>query len=100
MVMVMMSLYQYKYIKYKWKNETCWNYSKNGEEGIRKITEGVDSTTIYCKTFVNVTVYSQDDNNMAIKEYKKQVMRINFKRKTKWKKLCKNKRNIPKIEEI
>jgi hypothetical protein len=33
---------------------TCWNYSKNG---VGEIKERVNLTKIYCKHFVNVTMY-------------------------------------------
>jgi hypothetical protein len=35
----------------KWKNETCWNYSRNGEEGIKENDGAVNSTMKYCKNF-------------------------------------------------
>jgi hypothetical protein len=36
---------------WKWRNETCWNYSKKGCEGQRRMTEGVHLTKIHCKHF-------------------------------------------------
>jgi hypothetical protein len=34
----------------KWKNETCWNYSRNGEHGgYKKMMEGINSTITYYK---------------------------------------------------
>jgi hypothetical protein len=41
--------------------------SRMGEGSIRRMIEGVNSTMIYCKHFVNVTVYPQYNNNMTIK---------------------------------
>jgi hypothetical protein len=38
-----------------------------GEEGYSKMMEGVNLTKIYGRTFVNVTVYPQYNNNMLIK---------------------------------
>jgi hypothetical protein len=38
----------------KWKNDICWNYSRNWEGGWRKMVEGMNSSTIYllyCKNF-------------------------------------------------
>jgi hypothetical protein len=35
----------------KWKNETCWNYSRNGGGEIKENDGGVNSTMIYCKNF-------------------------------------------------
>jgi hypothetical protein len=34
-----------------------------GGEGIKGMVEGVNSTMIYCKNFVNVTMCSQYNNN-------------------------------------
>jgi hypothetical protein len=38
-----------------------------GGGGIKENLEGVNSTMIYYKTFVNVTVYPQYNNNMIMK---------------------------------
>jgi hypothetical protein len=35
----------------KWKNETCWNYSRNGERGDKGEDGGGELTMIYCKNF-------------------------------------------------
>jgi hypothetical protein len=38
----------------KWKNESCWNYSRNGGRGIKENDGGVNSSMIhliYCKNF-------------------------------------------------
>jgi hypothetical protein len=34
----------------KWKDETCWNYSKNGGMGINE-NDGGSEFKIYCKHF-------------------------------------------------
>jgi hypothetical protein len=46
-----------------WKNETCWNYSRNGVRGIQENDGGVNSIWYIVRTFVNVTMYSQHNNN-------------------------------------
>jgi hypothetical protein len=54
----------------KWKNETCWNYSRNGKwGGWRRMLEKVNSylnSQIYLwyivRTFVNVIMYFQHNN--------------------------------------
>jgi hypothetical protein len=49
----------------KWKNVTCWNYSKNvGEEEKRRMMEGVNSVEWYIvRNFVTIMIYSKYNNN-------------------------------------
>jgi hypothetical protein len=49
------------------KNEICWNYSRNG--GMKDNDGGVNSTMIYYRTLVNVTMYSQYNNNFLKRVY-------------------------------
>jgi hypothetical protein len=49
----------------KWKNGTWWNYSKCGGE-IKRMVEGMNLRNIV-RTFVNVKIYPQYNNNMIIK---------------------------------
>jgi hypothetical protein len=58
----------------KWKNEICWNCSRNQGRGIKKNGEGVDSSMIYlihCRNFCkchNVPPPSTTITNFKIKE--------------------------------
>jgi hypothetical protein len=47
----------------KWKNENCWNYSRNGERGI-KGTDGGDEFNYdnIVSTLINVTMYPQHND--------------------------------------
>jgi hypothetical protein len=47
---------------WKWKNETCQNYSRNGGR-IKENDGGGNSNMIYGKNFVKVTMYPQSNNN-------------------------------------
>jgi hypothetical protein len=55
---------------WNWKNETCWNCSRNGVGGIKKNDDGVNLTMIYCKNFGKCHNYPQYNNN-KIKKKKK-----------------------------
>jgi hypothetical protein len=47
---------------WRWKNETCWNCSRNGGRK-RGMMEGVSSLWYILRTFVNVTMYPKYNNN-------------------------------------
>jgi hypothetical protein len=56
---------------WKWKNETCWNYSKNGGRGIKE-NDGGDEFKIYYKYFCkchNVPPVQQWYDNKKTKRY-------------------------------
>jgi hypothetical protein len=46
----------------KWKNETCCNYSRNGGRGTKE-NDGGSEFNYDIRTFVNVTMYPQYNNN-------------------------------------
>jgi hypothetical protein len=54
--------------EWKWKNETCWNYSKNGERGIKESDGEVNLTKIYYKHFCQCNNVPQYNKNMIIKK--------------------------------
>jgi hypothetical protein len=49
---------------WKWKNETCWNCSKNGERRMKE-NDGGEGTQLWyiVRTLVNVTIYPPSNNN-------------------------------------
>jgi hypothetical protein len=55
----------------KWKNETCWNCSRNGVRGNKGQWFRV-WIQLWCivTTFINVTMYSQNNNKKILKRVK------------------------------